>query len=410
MHRRLAGLTFLLNMANCADLPKPTSVTVNDGSNWFCLTTMKFHHNCGGCTGQCLKPMNLFDPSTPWGYSTNMTSNPAPNFQLDYGYIARPTAFYIHLESATSINNRYQYTISTSNTSNTGYVSASPVLIGQQKSNRQVIPISNASTLGRYWRIVMESSQYAFKAQKMGFEACAVGFEWNKISGLCAPCAAGRKCSQQIGASSTACPAGTFSNAGATVCTACQAGSFTQFPGSSACLTCIPGTYNPTNGATSCIMCSAGTASAQSGLTQSCPQCAPQTYTDYIGQVTCIGCPVGQSAPNYGSSACVPCPAGSYYNTQDGGCTLCEAGTYADTSGNIDYCPGYCEVGFYLPNAGMTAPLPCPPGQYSGGLGAVTECYACPTDSYTDSPASSECMACPSGTTTQGLSGQSACS
>ena len=227
----------------------------------------------------------------------------------------------------------------------------------------------------------------------------------------CTPCSPGTFANKTGAGLCTACAVGAYAaSSGSTICTRCAAGSLARFPGSTACQTCIPGTYNPTIGAQSCIMCPTGTASAQSGLTQPCPPCAPQTYADYIGQVTCVPCPVGQSAPNYGSSACVPCPAGSYYNTQDGGCTLCEAGTYADTSGNIDSCPGYCDVGYYLPNAGMTAPLPCPIGQYSDGFGAVTECYACPVDSYTDSPASSECMACPSGTTTQGLSGQSACS
>jgi hypothetical protein len=76
------------------------------------------------------------------------------------------------------------------------------------------------------------------------------------------------------GALLTKCPAGTFSGDGATSCTPCGPGYFSENPGSASCQMCPDDQYMPFFGSTRCLSCPAGTkTSADLGHSVCTPSC-----------------------------------------------------------------------------------------------------------------------------------------
>ncbi|OMJ92719.1 hypothetical protein SteCoe_4466 [Stentor coeruleus] len=76
-----------------------------------------------------------------------------------------------------------------------------------------------------------------------------------------------------------------------------------------------------------------------------------------------------------------PCSMG-FETTENGGCTLCESGTYAN-DGEKHYCAS-CDPGYYNPNQGSTSAyqcLLCPEGTYRDKKGGNV-CKACSSEYY----------------------------
>jgi hypothetical protein len=165
------------------------------------------------------------------------------------------------------------------------------------------------------------------------------------------------------------CSPGTYSLAGAGVCTPCPSGRY----GSSAGLT-----------SSSCTgLCSAGAFGSVPGLTNA--DCSGPCAAGYI-------CPVGSISPT-----AVACAAGSYSLSGAGACTPCPAGVYGATPVMASaLCSGPCAAGFFCPTGSKNATAAaCPAGSYSTGGAGV--CTPCPVP-YSSTAASSVCVVlCPVG-------------
>ena len=254
----------------------------------------------------------------------------------------------------------------------------------------------------------------------------------------CIPCASGSYSKETGNAGRcNACEAGRFSTAeGSTACELCDAGGYCDEPGASSasvfqqcepgtwsdaiglnssagCNSCDVGKYQPTNGASSssaCNECRRGTAGATAGLAI-CPDCAAGKYQNETGRTACIDCTAGSFCVE-GSSAPLPCPAGTHANsslgvmTSAGQCVECDAGTFC-TVGSA--APTACAPGTVQPEPRQGACVGCDAGKFMNESGR-TECHACAPGAYCATGASAA-LPCPPGThsNTSGLSSSAQC-
>ena len=218
--------------------------------------------------------------------------------------------------------------------------------------------------------------------------ACPLG-SYTTASGqsVCTLCPVG-----QYGASSglcAACAPGSYSNAGATVCANCSAGTFMI---GLRCANCSGGFYS-TTGATSCSPCANLIGNAtylanQPGTNATnCPLACRAGFNYAPGLNACSQCAVGQWSAS-GSTACSACTS------------LPTNSTYAGVGTSALNCPFACNGGYYQSGA---ACLPCAPGTM-GVLG--TSCATCPAGTYS-AAAATNCTACAPGF--YALSGWSNC-
>ena len=170
-------------------------------------------------------------------------------------------------------------------------------------------------------------------------------------------------------------------------CTACTPGyEQPHLTYQTSCKQCDAGEYTNTPGTGTCIQCELGKFQG-SALQTSCDACSSGTYADVRGLTTCKKCATGKKMPSGGSSGpCVNCAAGQYQNQQgQPGCTNCYQGTFQNEQGKAacKYCAGgkyqktgytvgqtsssscsNCECG-YACTAGQRSN--CGPGSYSTG-------------------------------------------
>ena len=183
--------------------------------------------------------------------------------------------------------------------------------------------------------------------------------------------------------SCTKCPKGTFSQAGATVCTACEAGKYGPSMGRDACILCGAGKYGDAVGADSgraCIPCDGGTYSLAGA--ESCTNCA-EGFFSTARSSECSRCPLGHHV-TFDQGSCLPCPGGAFGALGATACTSCAAGTFSN---------------------GLAAVCtPCAAGQYSN-IGYHV-CRICPKGTFS-LPGASACTKCAKGTFSQ--QGQSVC-
>jgi hypothetical protein len=104
---------------------------------------------------------------------------------------------------------------------------------------------------------------------------------WVRQAVPCLQCSAGFYCDGKI---KTACPVGTISAAGSSVCSACPIGQYSDVSGASTCKDCPAGSFidgniivGGLNSYTKCSVCPVGTYTDSSGNT-SCTLCGPGTY------------------------------------------------------------------------------------------------------------------------------------
>ena len=265
--------------------------------------------------------------------------------------------------------------------------------------------------------------------------SCAAGtYNTGTGSSSCTTCPAGYYCTG--GSNKTVCPAGTYrTTTGGTAlssCTTCPAGSYCT--GGTNKTACPAGTYRSSTGGTalsSCTACSAGTSSS-AGAT-SCSTCAAGTYTDTTGKSSCTTCPAGYYCT--GGTNKTVCPAGTY-RTSTGGtalssCTTCPAGSYCTGGTAKATCPtGYtsaagataqssCYIsctGGYIASAGASSCTACPKGSskatHTVNYGGTSSCSTCAAGTYTSSTGQSSCSSCAAGTynTGTGNTGCTTCS
>jgi hypothetical protein len=177
-------------------------------------------------------------------------------------------------------------------------------------------------------------------------------------------------CSQDEIESKTCCPAGTAGPGGnnGAFCFTCEFGTFSPLVGTTSCLACPPHSvsHNRSNNCT----CAAGFEhQIITRQAQECNACEPGTYRN-DSMTSCMTCPVGtEPAParnscvaifmgcpanayqpkndtekccKFGyvlpntSITCVPCPAGTFFNTSSFACVMCNAGSYSAESGSLN--------------------------------------------------------------------------
>ena len=177
------------------------------------------------------------------------------------------------------------------------------------------------------------------------------------------------------------------SRSGAGACTPCQPGTYAAQHNATSCTTCLAGKHNPTGGARnvrSCKPCSAGTYSSAGAST--CTACPAGFYSDGAtallqraflrdedgrdalspatmwGAASCTACAAGTYAPSPGASHCTECPANSWSPSASVGEANCT-----------------CNTGFYGPDSAHSGACnPCPAGTYKSLPGAAAACSECP--------------------------------
>jgi hypothetical protein len=151
-------------------------------------------------------------------------------------------------------------------------------------------------------------------AQASACTACAAGTFAGAQASTCTACAAGK--SSGAGASSCGtCPAATYSSSGAALCTACPAGSFGVQTGQSSCVACFAGYACPTAGCDpftplpSCMLsCHPGHYSnAGASVCSACPPGTDTSVSAYDSS-SCTACPAGTYGPASGLTHCTACP------------------------------------------------------------------------------------------------------
>eukprot|EP00698_Gefionella_okellyi_P008963 TRINITY_DN2250_c0_g1_i1.p1 TRINITY_DN2250_c0_g1~~TRINITY_DN2250_c0_g1_i1.p1 ORF type:complete len:1110 (+),score=143.24 TRINITY_DN2250_c0_g1_i1:55-3330(+) len=243
------------------------------------------------------------------------------------------------------------------------------------------------------------------------------------------------------------CPAGSYSGAGASVCSSCGLGTYSSDPGAStasACTVCPAGTYCNVTGLSAALQCAAGFfGTAQSAMNcSSCPAgtfnlntgassagacvpcstgsycveatgspigCPPGTFSLATGassSATCLPCSAGHTS-TVGSTRCVPCPPGTYSLVGLSSCQPCQPGSYSTTGASV--CTS-CAAGFYCSASQQT---PCPIGTFSAATNAsaIGSCFLCAPGRYCAQTNMTEAIPCPVGTwgTTFGATTLSAC-
>ena len=162
----------------------------------------------------------------------------------------------------------------------------------------------------------------------------AYGFvcEGKPESTSCVPCGNGKY--SDLGSVYTCflCPAGSWSNTGASVCDSCPSGTYSD-EGGTKCTSCSAGTWQSAIGSSSCSHCEAGKYSTVEGATESdCAICPSGTYS-LKESSSCSKCLAGSWQSGMGSSNCENCATGTYSTSfgaiSSSDCQDCEPGTYS---------------------------------------------------------------------------------
>ena len=98
----------------------------------------------------------------------------------------------------------------------------------------------------------------------------------------CNACPVGHKCD---GVNKTICPAGTYAEIGASICTDCQAGTYQQYSGQASCNACGVGQTSEAK-ATSCTDCSNKPANSHYTKANSCDWSCDDGYSSH-GDICC---------------------------------------------------------------------------------------------------------------------------
>lgn len=153
---------------------------------------------------------------------------------------------------------------------------------------------------------------------------------------------------------------------------------------------CSAGMYlKVVDGVGYCFACSVGQKCA--GGTSAPVPCSAGTYQNKTKQSSCIPCEQGTYSSS-GASSCTACGPGKYSSAGSSSCSSCKAGTYssANKSGGCTSCPAGTSSGAGASNCSV-----CGPGTYS--TGGASSCSSCPAGTYQGASRQSSCTPCPVG-------------
>lgn len=250
---------------------------------------------------------------------------------------------------------------------------------------------------------VCAAGYFSDRNASLGCDICSFGEFSGSGASLCSLCPYGKFSDIQGGPSQNVCRecnVGEFApTPGLRVCQQCQANTYSVLKGMSACSKCPSGKYAPP-GAERCTACSPGKffsghcfdrCTAEHGADHL--HCLAVCDEEESASSSCTECEQGKFSKYWGSMTCLACPAGSYANSQTSltKCTLCTPGKYASnsSSGKCDA----CRAGFFSAGTANTNCTPCPAGQFSALVG-MDACSICPAGHYTASAGSASFDAC----------------
>ena len=199
------------------------------------------------------------------------------------------------------------------------------------------------------------------------------------------------------------CDAGYYGNIGDASCQLCPAGSITNTgtsAGATTCTECAAGNYSESSNVASCQLCPAGSITGIIGTgATTCTECAAGNYSESSNVASCSTC---TSIPNATTVQCtnstdqtiVTCDAGYYGNPGDATCKLCAAGsiTNTGTATGATTCTA-CVAGQYSESSNVTECSNCDAGQYQNATGQAN-CNDCDAGKYQNSAGESLCKTC----------------
>ncbi|KAL3870958.1 hypothetical protein ACJMK2_038983 [Sinanodonta woodiana] len=126
------------------------------------------------------------------------------------------------------------------------------------------------------------------------------------------------------------------------------------------------------------------------------------TFGGVYNKTMGIVCPVG-SIPVPDMYACVNCSAGTFYHTANMTCVKCEKGWYQDLSGQLTCirCPEFTTTRSIGSISEASCESACEPGQWSSD--GVSPCSLCEAGTYQTSYGQIQCNRCPRSQTTLSL-------
>ena len=227
------------------------------------------------------------------------------------------------------------------------------------------------------------------------------------------------------------CDIGKFQpNTGKASCRDCGKGRYGTQQGLAYCLPCIPGRFQVDEGQRLCSFCEVGQyletlAGFQStGLIGGCKHCPAGFQQTVPGSTNCIGCTPGKYydgkhallPDNIGAEFCQPCDGGkASKDSQSTVCDSCEAGRYVMSPGR-DECK-ICDMGRYQDQTAQLTCKKCAKGQYSGPVVSISGidlmagkigCDACPAGYEMSTTGGSACLECVPGRYFDGKNGSAA--
>jgi hypothetical protein len=181
------------------------------------------------------------------------------------------------------------------------------------------------------------------------------------------------------GLGDSGCSAGTYDNGG--FCTICPRGSYSMAVNSSACTNCTGGSTSTAN-RDNCVVCDAGSFSDGPGSVLGCQLCPAGKFSGATNMSWCAGCPAGTYSSAAGSSVCTNCAVGSYQpGLNSTTCLLADYNNYVNTTRAVRQ-------------------ITCPPGSVANGSGNIA-CITCGNGSYmyiVGQDLRAECRQCAAGT------------
>ena len=206
-------------------------------------------------------------------------------------------------------------------------------------------------------------------------------------SAFCSTAGAGKKPNSDRSGEEN-CPTNTFSVGASNTCTDCSGGH--SGAGASSCVSTPPGQYWS---GTADVNCPAGTFS-ESGASSldGCAPCDGPGQFSPTGSSYCSVAGAGQ-VPTGKRTDSIPCPKNHFSTGAVNSCTPC-------TNGHSPVGSVACistPVGYYF-NETDSSDLPCPAGRHSTGAASIEECQLCEDGFIAASPGSGFCSVCSAGT------------
>lgn len=259
---------------------------------------------------------------------------------------------------------------------------------------------------------------YSNSIGDQGCSVCKPGtFAYTNGSSICSPCPTGFIAPDFGSTSCKACPLDTvapakgmfecnvtcntsegfYSVAGDSACRYCSDGLAIE----ASCRTCGKGYYLLilNNNIRTCQICNPGLVNLfNENATNSsdCQPCPSPTAYALSNAMQCIEADEG-FIPNSTLTGQKPCLIGTYRNSSQTECNICDPGSFASNSGSR-MCT-LCPMGFYTPDSGRSECIQCQSGRISGFMGASV-CTPCPAGTFTTN--NKVCLPCPNNTFSNG--------